>query len=391
MSGRVLYYVQHLLGVGHLRRAGVLARAMAKQGLEVTLVSGGFPIPDLNLEGVILAQLPPLRSRDETFQELIDDEGRVIDNAWRHRRRDLLLEILANVKPHALGIEMFPFGRRKLGFELIPLLEAARESEPRPWVFCSVRDVLNFPRKPGRAAEAVARVHRWFDRVLVHGDENFISFEESFPPAEEIASYIEYTGYVGGIVVSSAGAGHPGWNEVVVSAGGSALGVRLFRSAVAARPLSSLANHTWRVLAGTHLPTDSLKRLVDMAPPGVIVEPSRSDFRAVLANCAVSVSQAGYNTIMDLLATGVQAVVVPFVSAGETEQEFRAQRLERRGLVRHLEAATLSPVTLAKAVDEVAAAPPPPSASINLSGAERTAELVFNSVAHGRSNLIPRI
>ncbi len=390
MSARVLFYVQHLLGVGHLRRAAVLTREMAKRGLKVTLVCGGFPIRDLDLEGVTLAQLPPLRSRDETFRELIDEEGRLVDDAWRNHRRDLLLEILAKVKPHALGIEMFPFGRRKLAFELIPLLETARVSEPRPWIFCSVRDVLNFPRKPNRAAEAVARVHSWFDRVLVHGDENLIGFEESFPLADEIASYIDYTGYVGGQAVSRAGAGHPGWNEVVVSAGGSALGVELFRAAVAARPLSSLAKHTWRVLGGTHLPTNSLKRLIERAPSGVIVEPSRSDFRDVLANCAVSVSQGGYNTIMDLFATSVRAVVLPFVGVGETEQDFRAQRLEQHGLVRRLEADKLSPLNLAKAVDEVALAPPPPPVTINISGAERTAELVFNAAAHGRSIVLPR-
>jgi predicted glycosyltransferase len=151
-----------------------------------------------------------------------------------------------------------------------------------------------------------------------------------------------------------------------------------------------LAKHTWRVLGGTHLPTDSLKRLIESAPSGVIVEPSRSDFRDVLANCAVSVSQGGYNTIMDLFATSVRAVVLPFVGAGETEQDFRAQRLEQHGLVRRLAADKLSPLNLAKAVDEVALAPPSPSVAINISGAERTAELVFNAAAHGRSIELPR-
>jgi predicted glycosyltransferase len=39
-------------------------------------------------------------------------------------------------------IELFPFGRRQMRFELLPLLEAARARSPRPWIISSVRDVL---------------------------------------------------------------------------------------------------------------------------------------------------------------------------------------------------------------------------------------------------------
>ena len=40
---RVLFYVQHLLGIGHWRRAAILARAMTQAGLETTVLSGGSP------------------------------------------------------------------------------------------------------------------------------------------------------------------------------------------------------------------------------------------------------------------------------------------------------------------------------------------------------------
>jgi predicted glycosyltransferase len=49
MSPRVFFHVQHLLGIGHLRRAAVLARAMAANGFDVLLVSGGAPVTDLAL------------------------------------------------------------------------------------------------------------------------------------------------------------------------------------------------------------------------------------------------------------------------------------------------------------------------------------------------------
>ena len=40
---RVMIYVQHLLGVGHLHRVSAIARSMARGGFETTLVSGGMP------------------------------------------------------------------------------------------------------------------------------------------------------------------------------------------------------------------------------------------------------------------------------------------------------------------------------------------------------------
>src|SRR3546814_12166573 len=69
MSARadVLLYVQHLLGIGHIRRAAVLARAFHRAGLKVVFVTGGFPVRGLALDGVEVVQLPPARSADETF------------------------------------------------------------------------------------------------------------------------------------------------------------------------------------------------------------------------------------------------------------------------------------------------------------------------------------
>ncbi len=49
---KVLFYVQHLLGIGHLKRATTLARAMNDLGLKVTLVSGGDFVPVIDDTGM---------------------------------------------------------------------------------------------------------------------------------------------------------------------------------------------------------------------------------------------------------------------------------------------------------------------------------------------------
>ena len=51
---RVLFYVQHLLGIGHQRRGATLPRAMQRAGMQVTYISGGHGIPNLDLGGADL-------------------------------------------------------------------------------------------------------------------------------------------------------------------------------------------------------------------------------------------------------------------------------------------------------------------------------------------------
>nr|WP_246337499.1 glycosyltransferase [Azospirillum oleiclasticum] len=112
------------------------------------------------------------------------------------------------------------------------------------------------------------------------------------------------------------------------------------------------------------------------APAGVIVERARPDFPALLARCRLSISQAGYNTVLDLLQAGCRAVVVPFAAGSETEQATRARLLEARGRLTVVEEAGLTPESLAAGVARTLAAPPPAPIRLELDGAARTARLL---------------
>jgi predicted glycosyltransferase len=87
----VLFWVQHLLGSGHLKRAAILARAMTKRGLRVVMATGGTPAPWLVGDDLDLVQLPPVRASDLSFTSLLDEHDRPIDDRFRTMRRDRLL------------------------------------------------------------------------------------------------------------------------------------------------------------------------------------------------------------------------------------------------------------------------------------------------------------
>ncbi|RME96234.1 MAG: glycosyl transferase, partial [Alphaproteobacteria bacterium] len=184
---RLFFHVQYLKGLGHLRRIGLIAAAARDEGAEVHVASGGLPVEGLIPDGIALHQLPALQAGPGGFGDLRDATGTAVDAAWKRRRREALLALYREISPDVLVIETFPFGRRALAFELLALLEAARAGWPRAAIVCSTRDILQEPRKPGRAQESLQRLNENFDAVMVHGDPAFMGLERSFPLADRIA------------------------------------------------------------------------------------------------------------------------------------------------------------------------------------------------------------
>ncbi len=379
--GRVLFYVQHLLGIGHQRRGATLTRAMQDAGLDVTYVSGGHGIPNLDLGGAELVQLPPVRAVDLYFKKLVDENDQPINDAWRERRRDGLLAVWRRIQPHVIVLELYPFGRRQMRFELLPLLDAALASERRPIIASSVRDILVASPKPERLVEMLKRVETYFDHVLVHGDPGLVPFESTFPHAAQIAGKLHYTGYVVDRTGQRGGPGSPGWDEVLVSSGGGAMGDALMRSAIQARAKSTLNGKRWRVLVGVKVPEEEYQALIALAAESgktgdIVVERARGDFPTMLMNCALSISQGGYNTLMECMHAGCRAIIVPYAGGLETEQTLRAELLAKRGVITVLAETELSPSAMAKAVERSLAGPGAATAGVRTDGAANGARQI---------------
>jgi predicted glycosyltransferase len=351
---RVFFYVQHLLGIGHLRRAAVLARALVAGGFDVLLVSGGAPVEGLALGGTRFHQLPPLRAADESLRDLARLDGTPIDEAFQRWRTEMLLGLLGAEAPDVVITEQFPFGRTRLRFELLPLLEAARALPRRPLIACSVRDVVR-RAGPERVAETEQLVGRFFDAVLIHGDPRLVPFERSFAGWARIKERAVHTGYVSERVLAQGMQSAEGKDEVVVSVGGGAVGAPLLKAAIAARPRTALADRPWRLLMGENLPAQD--RVMLAREEGIVVEPARSDFTSLLSNATLSISQAGYNTMIETLCCADRAVLVPFATERETEQADRAEALAERGMVAVVPPGTLSAQSLADAVGRALVGP----------------------------------
>ncbi|MDH4363237.1 MAG: glycosyltransferase family 28 [Acidimicrobiia bacterium] len=381
---RLLLHCQHALGLGHLARSLALADGLRHQ-FEVTLLNGGrFPAGTVVPEGVRVVNLDPL-GHDADYSLVSHDPELTVDQAMARRRAAVLAE-LDRVDPHVLLVEMFPFGRKKFRFELEPLLEAAHAPGPRgrPRVVCSLRDILVNQRRDqaGHDERAAQLANRWFDLVLVHADPAFATLEESFRPTTPLHAPVRYTGFVTAADGSPVPAG-PTLDRLLVSAGGGMAGGPLLRRAAEAAP--AVARRTGlgtTVVAGPFLPDGDRARLraVAAGQPALTVVDQVPDLAAEIARSAVSLSQCGYNTTMDLLRARRPALVVPYAEGREDEQRRRADSLARLGVVRTVAQDDLTVSRLVTEVTTLAGASPA-SIPFDLNGRHRSAALVVELCA----------
>lgn len=347
----VLFYCQHALGMGHFVRSIALAERLSEDFEVVFLNGGALPAGVSFPARVERIDLPALGMTEEGSLVSLD-AGYSVSTALV-ARRDRMLELLEQRRPDLLLVELFPFGRKKFESELVPLLEAARQQrEPAPLVACSVRDLLVTGRAEQQRFDDRAQqlCDRYFDLVLVHADVAIASFDESFRPSERLRTPVYHTGFLSRRESSSPSGTREG---VVVSAGGGLVGEPLFRAAVEAHRLRwPLAPMPTTIVAGPFAPAATLDWLRDAVAktPDLRLIPHVPDLRPLLKHAALSISQCGYNTALDIVSSGVPALVVPFGDDGENEQSRRAERLAAGGLLRWLPAPMLSGETLARAI-----------------------------------------
>ena len=379
----VMFYVQHLLGIGHVFRAMRVAKGLTRAGCETHIVWGGTKIPSMDTKGIHMHHLDAVHVENENFKSLVMDSGEEMDDQGKEKRAAHLLDLFNTINPDILITEAYPFGRRQMRFELIPLMEAAKATKPKPMVVCSIRDILQENRAPKRVRESLDSIHQWFDLVMVHGDPELIPIEATLENSEEINDKIRYTGLVtpDPVDMNIPASLSP---DVIISAGGGAVGKALVRAAVDTMVLSKSYNSNWVITTGPDLPQAEFDAISNRAPKGMKITRFIIDLAAVMARSKVSVSRAGYNTIGDLLRAQCPAVLVPFTGGLETEQLRRSRMMEKQGLATVLLDENLTPSTLAKAVDD-AAALGAKKAKFKLDGADSAAKLLIDGFQKHRA------
>lgn len=375
MPETLLFYCQHSLGIGHLTRSFALSIAL-RERFRVVFLNGG-PVPD-GIEkphGVECIDLPPL-GMDDSHAVVSRDAGIDVEAARSERRR-LIDRAVARTKPAVLLVELFPFGRKKFANEILPMIRSVRRQGAR--VVCSLRDILVDLRPDQQHHDDRARwlADRYFDAVIVHCDPEFAKLQDSFRPTRPMRVPVWYSGFV--VPRRQAPEGATRGEHLLISAGGGIVGGALFRAAIDAHRITE---RPMRIVAGPFLPEAHWQALRALAAPlpGLTLVRHVSDLAAEMCSARASISQCGYNTALDVLVSGVPALVVPYGTATENEQLNRARRLEALGAALCCLPQTADGRTLADAIERLLHFVPR-RAALALNGAERTTELLSQLLA----------
>jgi predicted glycosyltransferase len=374
---KLMFYCQHILGIGHLVRSMEIVRGLTED-FQIYFINGGEIIKDFQVPpGVEIINLPAVKT-DSEFQALQVPAGFDSIDALLEHRRDLLLNILEQVQPDVLMIELFPFGRRRFSTELIPLLEQAKANGTQ--TVCSLRDIVVTKQDQVRHEEKVCKLmNRHFDLLLIHGDPYFMPLETSFSRVRDLTCKVYYTGYVvqQEREVPFHGADHS-QPTILVSVGGGRFGHELLHCvAEASAILEDLIPHHIQMFTGPFSPDAVLEQLETIATlrSNLTVDRYTPNLLQYMRQADLSISMAGYNTTMNILTTGTRALLLPFTGNDDQEQRIRSERLEELGIVQVIRQPDLQPERFAEKVVQ-ALQQKPADVDFDLDGVEKTALLI---------------
>jgi predicted glycosyltransferase len=383
---KIMFYCQHVLGMGHLVRSLEIVRALNEY--EVYFLNGGELLPELTIPPAIhVINLPPIKS-DSEFEGIQSVDSTLPLEEIKKARLNLILLEFDRIQPEVLILELFPFGRKRFAFELVPLLARIRLLGGKTKVVCSLRDILVSKSDQARHEEwVVALINRYFDLFLVHSDPTFQSLDETFSQSQALACDMQYTGFVAqeAPLPQTEPLEHipkdpEGTPLIVVSIGGGRVGYELVECAIkASGQLTSSLPHRMVIFTGPYMSEKEYSTLQQLVrgKPYIALKRYTNQFLSYLNSADLSISMAGYNTCMNIVSTGVRALVLPFMGRGNQEQLIRTRKLEEHGKVIGLDPHKLDSDYLMKTIEETFRTPLCFNGSpIDIQGAKKTSVLI---------------
>ncbi|TKB06329.1 glycosyltransferase family protein [Desulforhopalus sp. IMCC35007] len=386
---KISYYCQHVLGIGHLRRSLEVVKSLMKDH-EVTLILGGPPV-SIDTTGCKILKLPGLQM-DREFNNLIPSDNKLTLEGTKQKRQELLYNHFVSSTPDCFITELYPFGRKAFRFELDPVLTAIKSKElPECKCICSVRDILveKTQGKEKFEKRVIATLNKYYSAILVHADPAVVELSETFEPLAEIQTPLYYTGYVNETLTASNRSIRNEVNMgqqdslIVASAGGGSVGSELFFAVISAfkgllktSPLARL-----QIFTGPYCDAQMYEDLVAHTSENIKVDRFSNSFTDWLMAADLSISMAGYNTCMNLLQTGVPALVLPFTQ--NREQHLRASKLSCAAPIEVLDKTDLNTeILLAKMIRQLQLQHQ--KTSVQLDGAARSLEIINTLLTIGK-------
>jgi predicted glycosyltransferase len=379
---RALFITNECAGLGHLRRTINLARAVTESDPNATALIvtgsaalGSFVLPDR----VDTVKLPVFRREADgtLYAAALGVDMPMIESL----RCEILRSAAVAFDPDVVVVDKTPLGLRD---ELVPMLEQLRE-RGRAHIVLGLRNVEDDPARVRAAwaeANTLSAVQRYYDRAIIYGPANSTGDALSCLDGVSMPVPVTHVGFVGNVPATTPPADLPS-DYLLVTVGGGSDGHFVIDIVLDADEHTPLP-FPIVIVTGPLMPAEEISRLANRCDGDhVRLFDFRHDMANVLAGARGVVTMGGYNTISEVLRTGVPALVVPRVRPS-TEQLIRANQLAELGLADMLHPDSITPESMWHAVQQMAARERRPIDGADYRGAERTAELLVNMAKEQR-------
>lgn len=329
---RIALYSHDTMGLGHIRRNQLIAKALAAPPLRASVLlitgvreAGAFPVP----HGIDSISLPAYcKEADGSYG------ARSLDIGVAHLSRlrsDLIDMALRSFAPDLFIADNVPLGALS---ELAPALKRMRaEGETR--CVLGLRDILDDPQTVAREWQSRGNfdaIRTYYDAVWIYGDPALYDSVRKYRFPADIAAKTAYLGLLDPCPPSECPQFKTSDKRLILcSAGGGQDGYELAQSfARAELPVDT----TGMIVTGPFMPRDKRDALHGLAQRRNNLKIVEAIYDPIPLLCSADsvIGMAGYNSVNEMLALGKRALLVPRTMP-RTEQLIRAERLAELGLV----------------------------------------------------------
>lgn len=374
-GARALFITNECAGLGHLRRSINLARAVTERNQDATalIVTGSSALGSFELPNRVDTVKLPVFRREADGTLYAAALG--VDMSMIESLRSEILRITAVAfDPDIVVVDKTPLGLRG---ELVPMLEQLR-TMGRSRVVLGLRNVEDEPtrvRADWSESNMLAAVERYYDCAVVYGPSGTTADALSCLAGTPMPVPVSHVGFVGRAPSTTPPNDLPA-DYLLVTVGGGADGYEMI-SAVLDAEQHARFPFPVVVVTGPLMASGEVAELATRCDGTRIrLFEFRHDMPQLLAGALAVVTMGGYNTISEVLQTGVPALVIPRVRPS-AEQLIRANELVALDLVDMLHPDSITPERMWAAVRQATHRPRRPIDRADYGGAERTAEILI--------------
>jgi len=385
---KVFLYSHDTYGLGHLRRNLAIAEHLLarKSAFAVRLLTGSPVIGSWTLpEGLDVTALEPVvKTGVETYAPRSSALPFSLVKAYREA---LILRAVIEERPNILLVDHAPAG---MNAELLSTLAFIRREMPGTQLILGLRDILDSPetvREIWRDQGIMLLMEHLYDHILVYGSRTLFDVVAEYGVPAHVAAKFSYCGYVARPTKRAAPVATAGPPTVLVTAGGGEDGYFLMEAFLKALTRMPPGRTRSRIVTGPLMSADQQQSLNALAAADLDVEitASTTDLPILLEHADLVIAMGGYNTCVEVVASGKPAILVPR-AAPRAEQRMRAAMFERLGLAWSLEPGPDLDGRLARLVESILAgtAAQAPRQALDLDGASRVGDL-FEAITRSDS------